>query len=63
MYVIYYSELVEHIPNVNLIGCWAHARRKFDEAVKAEERNSDPGAPRPPKIVYSKFPESPNSSW
>lgn len=23
------------IPNVTLVGCWAHARRKFDEALKA----------------------------
>lgn len=24
----------EKIPNVTLVGCWAHARRKFDEALK-----------------------------
>jgi len=23
------------LPNVTLVGCWAHARRKFDEALKA----------------------------
>ncbi|RAK14929.1 transposase [Anoxybacillus vitaminiphilus] len=23
------------VPNVTLVGCWAHARRKFDEALKA----------------------------
>lgn len=23
------------IPNITLVGCWAHARRKFDEALKA----------------------------
>lgn len=23
------------IPDVTLVGCWAHARRKFDEALKA----------------------------
>lgn len=25
----------EGLPNVKLVGCWAHARRKFDEAIKA----------------------------
>jgi transposase len=32
------------LPNVILVGCWAHARRKFDEAIKAlpaEKRNTD----------------------
>ncbi|MFA9459196.1 IS66 family transposase, partial [Halalkalibacter sp. AB-rgal2] len=32
------------IPNVKLVGCWAHARRKFDEALKAlpeQERTKD----------------------
>lgn len=24
-----------HVPNVKLVGCWAHARRKFDEALKS----------------------------
>lgn len=24
-----------NIPNVKIVGCWAHARRKFDEALKA----------------------------
>lgn len=24
-----------HVPDVTLVGCWAHARRKFDEALKA----------------------------
>ena len=31
------------IPGVSLVGCWAHARRKFDEALKAlpkEQRNA-----------------------
>lgn len=23
------------VPDVTLMGCWAHARRKFDEALKA----------------------------
>ncbi|MBT2673223.1 transposase [Streptomyces sp. ISL-14] len=23
------------VPDVTLVGCWAHARRKFDEALKA----------------------------
>jgi len=23
------------IPDVTLVGCWAHARRKFDEALKS----------------------------
>jgi transposase len=26
---------------VTLIGCWAHARRKFDEALKALPASSD----------------------
>lgn len=33
----------EGIPNITLVGCWAHARRKFDEALKAlpsTEKNS-----------------------
>ena len=25
----------EGMPDVELVGCWAHARRKFDEALKA----------------------------
>lgn len=25
----------ESLPNITLVGCWAHARRKFDEALKA----------------------------
>ena len=25
----------DQLPNVTLVGCWAHARRKFDEALKA----------------------------
>jgi transposase len=25
----------DDVPNVILVGCWAHARRKFDEAIKA----------------------------
>jgi transposase len=32
------------LPSVTLVGCWAHARRKFDEALKAlpaEKRNAD----------------------
>ncbi len=32
------------IPSVKLVGCWAHARRKFDEALKAlpkEEQSKD----------------------
>ncbi len=30
------SERAYHaIRNVTLVGCWAHARRKFDEALKA----------------------------
>lgn len=31
------------VPDVTLVGCWAHARRKFDEALKAlppEQRNA-----------------------
>lgn len=27
------------IPDVTLVGCWAHARRKFDEALKALPAN------------------------
>jgi len=27
------------LPNVTLVGCWAHARRKFDEALKALPRD------------------------
>jgi transposase len=32
------------IPNIRLVGCWAHARRKFDEALKAlpETQKSNP---------------------
>jgi len=32
------------LPNITLVGCWAHARRKFDETLKAlptEKRNAD----------------------
>ena len=32
------------IPNVSLVGCWSHARRKFDEALKAlpkDKQNAD----------------------
>ncbi|GIM46527.1 transposase [Collibacillus ludicampi] len=34
------------IPDVTLVGCWAHARRKFDEALKAlpESKRSSPVA-------------------
>jgi len=35
------------VPDVILVGCWAHARRKFDEALKvlpAEKRTSDVAA-------------------
>ncbi len=31
------------LPDITLVGCWAHARRKFDEALKAlpvEKRNT-----------------------
>ena len=31
------------LPNITLVGCWAHARRKFDEALKAlptQQRNA-----------------------
>lgn len=28
------------IPNIQLVGCWAHARRKFDEAIKAMPADS-----------------------
>ncbi len=38
----------EDVPGVTLSGCWAHARRKFDEAIKALPRDlrSKPGAAR-----------------
>jgi transposase len=29
------------IPNVKTVGCWAHARRKFDEALKAMPEGAD----------------------
>lgn len=35
------------LPDIILVGCWAHARRKFDEALKAlpsEQRNADVAA-------------------
>ncbi|GAF24868.1 transposase and inactivated derivatives [Moorella thermoacetica Y72] len=31
-----YNEL----PDVTLVGCWAHARRKFDEALKPEDKRT-----------------------
>ncbi|WXJ94639.1 IS66 family transposase ISCde1 [Neomoorella carbonis] len=39
-----YNEL----PDVTLVGCWAHARRKFDEALKAlpEDKRNAPVAAR-----------------
>jgi transposase len=38
----------EDVPDVVLVGCWAHARRKFDEAIKALPQNlrSKPGTAR-----------------
>jgi transposase len=30
----------DKLPNVTLVGCWAHARRKFDEALKALPKGS-----------------------
>ena len=30
----------EQVPNVTLVGCWAHARRKFDEALKGLPKSS-----------------------
>jgi transposase len=27
--------MYQGLPHVTLFGCWAHARRKFDEALKA----------------------------
>jgi hypothetical protein len=35
------------LPNVTLVGCWAHARRKFDEAIKALPPQSRAGAKCP----------------
>ena len=32
------------VPEVTLVGCWAHARRKFDEALKALPASSRTGA-------------------
>jgi transposase len=32
------------LPNVTLVGCWAHARRKFDEALKALPDTKRPAA-------------------
>jgi len=37
----------EGVPNVTLVGCWAHARRKFDEALQA----LPPSAAHPDKPV------------
>jgi transposase len=35
--------------DVTLVGCWAHARRKFDEAIKAQGRKGKPKAGRATK--------------
>ena len=32
--------------NITLVGCWAHARRKFDEAIKAQGKKAKPKAGR-----------------
>lgn len=37
------------IPDVVLVGCWAHARRKFDKALKAIPRTSE-GSERSIKV-------------
>jgi transposase len=34
------------LPDITLVGCWAHARRKFDEAIKALPDRSVPVAAR-----------------
>ena len=33
-----------HLLDVTNVGCWAHMRRKFDEALKAMEENQRPGS-------------------
>jgi len=33
-----------HLLNVTSVGCWAHARRRFDEALKAVEPQKRPGS-------------------
>jgi len=35
----------DDLPNITLVGCWAHARRKFDEALKALPSSASLGEP------------------
>ncbi|NIV34832.1 MAG: IS66 family transposase [Anaerolineae bacterium] len=37
---------VARSPHITAVGCWAHARRKFDEAVKAQGKKGKPKAGR-----------------
>ena len=48
-------------PNVTLVGCWAHARRKFDEALNAlpeSKRHSAVTARKDSISVISYLPSS-----
>ena len=38
-----YDSIAVRQPDITLVGCWAHARRQFDEAVKAQGKKGKAG--------------------
>ena len=42
----------QKLPNVTLSICWAHARRKFDEAVKSQPKSRAKGSPASQGLAY-----------